>query len=135
MQEKIKQEAPATFSEAWNKGLQIGLELNAAKAQMRETIAHRIKSCRLEARMTQEELGNRINVNYLTYRGYENCKSDIPIVCLVRIADVFGVTMDYLTGRTEDKKATQADSKSKDENFSMEERIAQLEKAIAMLTK
>ena len=132
MQEKNRQEPPATFSEAWNKGLQIGLELNAAKSKMRETIAHRIKTCRLEARLTQEELGNRINVNYLTYRGYENCKSDIPIVCLVRIADVFDVSMDYLTGRIDTKDQ---DETSKEKPVSMEERIAQLEKAIAQLSK
>lgn len=131
MEEKSRQEAPATLSEAWNQGLQMGLELNAAKARMRETIAHRVKNCRLASKLTQEEIGRKINVNYLTYRGYENCKSDIPIVCLVRLADVFDVSLDYLTGRTDEPKR---ENKSTAEQ-SMEQRIEQLEKAIAKLTQ
>lgn len=124
MEEKHRQEPPATFSQAWNHGVQIGLELNEAKAAMRETIAHRIKTLRLSARMTQEELAKKININYLTYRGYENCRSDIPIVYLIRVADVMNVSLDYLTGRTEERSGVDGN---------IQERLEQLEKAMAKL--
>lgn len=32
---------------------------------------------------------------------YENCKSDIPLFYLVRIADTLETSLDYLAGRTE----------------------------------
>ena len=126
------QEAPATLSEAWNHGMKIGLELNEAKKQMRELIAHRLQTCRMAARLTQQELAMRIDINYLTYRGYENCKSDIPIVYLVRLADVFGVTMDYLTGRTEEKQGHQQ-PKIEAAADNTDARIANLEKMVAQL--
>lgn len=112
--------------------MKIGLELNEAKKQMRELIAHRLQTCRLAARWTQQELAMRININYLTYRGYENCKSDIPIVYLVRLADTFGVTMDYLTGRTEEKQGHQQ-PKIEAVADDTDARIANLEKMVAQL--
>lgn len=131
MAEKNRQEPPATLGEAWNHGVQIGLELNVAKARLRETVAHRIKNLRLEAKLTQEELANQINTNFLTYRGYENCKSDIPLALLIRVADVFDVSLDYLTGRTDERRP---ESKQQ-ETESVEKRIAQLEKIVAALTE
>lgn len=132
MEHKTKQEAPATLSEAWNHGVKIGLELNEARKQMRELIAHRLQTCRMAAKLTQQELAMKININHLTYRGYENCKSDIPIVYLVRLADEFGVSMDYLTGRTESKTGG-APAKKEDTASNTDARIAQLEKMVAQL--
>ena len=132
MEQKIKQEAPATLTEAWNHGVRIGLELNEARKQMRELIAHRLQTCRMTAKLTQQELAMKININYLTYRGYENCKSDIPIVYLVRLADEFGVSMDYLTGRTDNKTGCPS-TKKEDAANDTNARIAQLEKMVAQL--
>lgn len=131
MEQKIKQEAPATLRESWNHGMRIGLELNEAKKEMRELIAHRLQTCRHKMKLTQQELSIRININHLTYRGYENCKSDIPIVYLVRLADEFDVSMDYLTGRTENPNGfvTPEDENSTNTNA----RIDQLEKMLKQL--
>ena len=85
----------------------------------------------MEMKLTQEQLSSQISINHLTYRGYENCKSDIPIVYLIRLADVFGVSLDYLTGRTESKTGTPEPAAAP----SMEARLQQLEKAIAELTE
>ena len=126
------QEAPATFAEALNHGMKIGLELNEARKMMRELIAHRLQSCRMAARLTQQELAMRININHLTYRGYENCKSDIPIVYLVRLANEFGVSMDYLTGRTDIKDGS-ASVNSDAAASDTDARIAQLEKTVSQL--
>lgn len=125
MENKTAHEAPATFGDAFSKGLQIGLELNEARKQMRETIAHRAKVCRMAKKMTQEDVAKAIDINYLTYRGYENCKSDIPIVYLIRIADLFKVSLDYLTGRTDEPSGLNEQD--------TERRLAQLEKTIEQL--
>lgn len=132
MEQKNKQEAPATLSEAFSHGVKIGLELNEARKEMRELIAHRLQTCRLERKLTQQELAMKININHLTYRGYENCKSDIPIVYLVRLADEFGVSMDYLTGRTSDKTGT-AQRNRAETGLSVQDRLDQLEQLIQLL--
>ena len=132
MEQKTVQEAPATLIDAWNHGVKIGLELTEARKQMRELIAHRLQTCRMEAKLTQQELATKININHLTYRGYENCKSDIPIVYLVRLADEFGVSMDYLTGRT-DSKSGEIPGKKETPANDTDARIAQLERMVAQL--
>ena len=130
MDGKMKQEAPATFGEAWNKGVRIGIELTEARKEMRQTIAHRLQTCRMAAKLTQQELANNIGINHLTYRGYENCKSDIPIVYLVRLADEFGVSMDYLTGRTDNMHG---EMPAKQVESDAEARMARLEAMVAQL--
>ena len=132
MKEKSEQSTKNIYVAAFEKGMAMGDDLNKAKADMRVTIAQRIRACRAEQKLTQEEVAERINANSLTYRGYENCRSDIPVVYLVRLAELFGTSMDYLTGRTERK--TDAGSGAEGA-ASVEERIAQLEKAISELVK
>ena len=129
MEQKTIQEAPGTFGEAWRYGLKVGQELNAGRAKMREIIAQRLKECRLEKKITQQALALELSMNHLTYRGYENCKSDIPIVNLVKLADYFGVSMDYLTGRTDNKDGSLSEKTTSDTN----DRIEQLEKTVAQL--
>lgn len=129
MEQKTIQEAPGTFGEAWRYGRKVGQELNAGRAKMRDIIAQRLKDCRLEKKITQQALALELSMNHLTYRGYENCKSDIPIVNLVKLADYFGVSMDYLTGRTDDKGGSMSGKTQDDTN----NRIDQLEKTVAHL--
>ncbi len=129
MEQKSIQEAPGTFEEAVRYGIKVGKELNAGRAKMREIIAQRLKECRLEKKITQQALALELSMNHLTYRGYENCKSDIPIVYLVRLADYFGVSMDYLTGRADNKDGSQSESTTDN----TDDRIAQLEKTVAQL--
>lgn len=132
MEEKIAHEPPVTIGDAWNQGLMIGLELNEARKQMREVIANNIKVCRTAMKLTQDELSKRIGINYLTYRGYENCKSDIPIVYLIRLADVFEVSLDYLTGRTQERKPIASETNNESD---VTARLEQLEKAVAKLSE
>ena len=75
------------LQDAWRKGVEIGHDLNRTRAAQRAVIASRIKAERNRVGLSQEELSERIHANVLTYKGYENCKSDIPIVYLVRIAN------------------------------------------------
>ena len=107
--------------DAWRKGVEIGTDLNRSRAAQRIVIASRIKAERSHAGISQEELSAKIHANTLTYKGYENCKSDIPIVYLVRIANELDVSLDYLTGRTDQRVI---------ESNQLEARINRLEKAL-----
>lgn len=114
-----------TCKESWKKGCETGRNFALDRSELRKEIAGRIRKCRMEARLTQEEVSEKIDANPLTYKGYENCRSDIPTVYLVRIADLYGVSVDFLVGRTENSAEAAG--------ANMEERIAQLEKLMAEL--
>lgn len=111
--------------EAWEKGCETGHNFALDRAELRKEIANRVRKCRLDARLTQEEVSEKIDANALTYKGYENCRSDIPTVYLVRIADFYGVSVDYLVGRTDSKEALPS--------ASIEDRVAQLEQLVSQL--
>ena len=115
------------YKDAWDKGCERGRNLVRDRDELRKEIANRVRKCRLDARLTQEEVSEKIDSNPLTYKGYENCRSDIPIVYLVRLADFYEISIDYLVGRTDDKEACSS--------ASIEDRVAQLEQMMAELTE
>ena len=59
----------------------------------------RLKELRKEKSLTQEEIGKIINVNKMTYNGYENENREPSIETLCKLADFYNVTLDYLIGR------------------------------------
>ena len=130
MEKKITHEPPKTVAEAITLGLQQGTNIGHAKLDFRTDLAYRVKSLRIEAKLTQEEMSQSINVNTLTYRGYENCKSDIPLVLLIRIADRLGVSLDYIAGRTDVRQMAQESA-----NRSVEDRVAELERLVSKLVE
>ena len=117
-----------SMSEAAKTGLDYNAKMNADRKARREIIAERMKRIRQLHKMTQEEISRIIDWNVLTYRGYENCKSDVPIVILIRLADYYKVSMDYLTGRTDNYKD------SPQSNSELEERISKLEEALSNIS-
>lgn len=62
----------------------------------------RLKSLRLQHKMTQEQLGKKINVTKVSISGYENGTRSPDVETLQKIAEVFDVSIDYLLGRTDE---------------------------------
>lgn len=58
----------------------------------------RLKQLRTNAGLTQLEVSQLLGVERSTYVKYERGNSDPPTATLVRLADYFGVTVDYLIG-------------------------------------
>lgn len=56
---------------------------------------------RLDKRMTQKELANILHVTVGTISNYENGIHLPDVAKLINLADIFGVTTDYLLGRCE----------------------------------
>ena len=54
--------------------------------------------------MTQAQVGEKINVPQRTYAYYETGERMIPPHVLWALADLYDVSIDYLLGRTDDKK-------------------------------
>lgn len=63
----------------------------------------RIKELRKQKKLTQDEVSKRLGIGRTTYLGYENGKIGIPAKRLEELADLFEVSIDYLSGKIEHK--------------------------------
>ena len=61
----------------------------------------KIKSLRKSAKLTQKEAAERIGVSYRTYQNYEAGASTPSGEVLSKISKLFGVSMEMLTGKSE----------------------------------
>ena len=52
--------------------------------------------------MTQKELSEALGVTIRTVTNYENGSREPNIATLIKLADLFDVSLDYLTGRTDE---------------------------------
>ena len=71
---------------------------------MREILAERLKQCRKEKGFTQREVAIYCDITEKTYQNYELMTREPKVEILLKIADVFEVSLDYLLGRTEKKQ-------------------------------
>ena len=63
-----------------------------------------IRNLREDNDKTQNELAEYLNIKQTTYSKYELGKINIPIEMLMKLADLYDVSLDYLTGRDSKKK-------------------------------
>lgn len=76
---------------------------------MREKYEHmivfgqRIKALRKERKLTQTELGDILGYTNRQYQRMEYGEINVPSLTLIKLADYFGVTTDYLLGRSEER--------------------------------
>ena len=66
-------------------------------------MAKRLKQCRKEAGLTQQEVAIYSNITEKAYQNYELMTRKPKLEILIRIADTFNVSLDYLAGRTDNK--------------------------------
>jgi transcriptional regulator with XRE-family HTH domain len=59
-----------------------------------------LHSLRRAAGMTQAQIAAILGVHPATYRRYERGQSTIPLKHLLRLADLYRTSTDYLVGRT-----------------------------------
>ena len=62
----------------------------------------RLKSLREAAGLSQAKLADKLGVKQSTVGGWESGKREPNFETTIRIADTFGVSLDYLLGRTND---------------------------------
>lgn len=65
---------------------------------------HRIRDLREDRDITQTEMGKILLCSQRVYSNYERGDIDIPTAVLVRLADFYDVSVDYLLGRTDNPK-------------------------------
>lgn len=76
------------------------------RKQRKQDIAERLHALRLESGLRQQEIADRIGVGFTTLSGYEVGRNEASAEALVRLADIYGVSLDYLMCRTDEKRDT-----------------------------
>lgn len=61
----------------------------------------RIRDLREDRDLVQKEVAAVLGINQRVYSNYETGKREIPTRLVVRLADFYGVSTDYLLGRTQ----------------------------------
>ena len=61
----------------------------------------RIRDLREDHDKTQREIAQLLNMQLTVYQRYERGEREIPLWAAIKLSDYYGVTLDYLVGRTE----------------------------------
>ena len=73
------------------------------RKRRKEAVAKRLSELRKQRELKQQEVAQRSGINVITLSGYEIGKNEPNMEALVRLADVYGVTLDYLMCRTDEE--------------------------------
>ena len=63
----------------------------------------RIRDLREDRDLTQRQIAQMLGMSQTGYSKYETGENDIPTQILIKLADFYGTTTDYLLGRSDEK--------------------------------
>lgn len=63
-----------------------------------------IRNLREDRDLTQKQMAEMLSVAQTTYSDYELGKLNIPVPVLIQLAELFGTSIDYLVGLTDERK-------------------------------
>ena len=66
-------------------------------------VFQRLEDLRVDHDLTQKDVADILDCNREVYRRYEKGIRTIPIDFLMRLADYYNVSIDYIVGRTNNK--------------------------------
>ncbi len=75
----------------------------------REAMYLRIRTLRKKSHVTQAEMAQKLGISRRTYANYERGVHAMPAEVLFCIADMYGCSMDYLAGRSQQLRECAAD--------------------------
>lgn len=64
-------------------------------------VFHRIRDLREDNDKTQRQIADYLVMNLDVYRRYENGQREIPVWAVIRLADYYHTSTDYILGRTD----------------------------------
>ena len=64
-----------------------------------------IRNFREDRDLTQKQVAEMLGMSQTGYSKYETGENDIPTQILIKLADYYNTTTDYLLGRTDNPKA------------------------------
>lgn len=71
------------------------------RKQRKASVAKRLQETRLKCGLKQQDVAERTGINVITLSGYEIGKNEPNMEALVSLADVYGVSLDYLMCRVD----------------------------------
>lgn len=66
-----------------------------------QMMGQRLRELRMERKLPQKELAEILDVTLRHYQRVEHGEINLPVLTLCTLADYYGVTTDYLLGRSE----------------------------------
>ena len=63
----------------------------------------RIRDLREDRDLTQKQVAQMLGMSQTGYSKYETGENDIPTIVLIKLADFYQTSTDYLLGRTDQK--------------------------------
>lgn len=67
-----------------------------------DKFTQRLKELRLENGMTQQQIASLLNIRQQSYTRYENGTGEPSLQTLIKLAEIFSVSTDYLLGISDD---------------------------------
>ena len=64
----------------------------------------RIQDLRTDADLSQRQLSEILHISQRSYSHYETGSRNIPIEMLIRLANYYDISIEYLVGRTDKKE-------------------------------
>lgn len=112
-------------------------DLSKARQERKENVAKRLNALREESEKKQKDVANAIGVNVITLSGYEVGRSEPNLEVLVRLADFYKVSLDYILCRTDTKVEFDPEEyQAKDEERKvMNDKLQQLENELSEIRK
>ena len=74
------------------------------KKRERHKMYRRIRDLREDRDLYQKDLAEYLKCTQVCYSHYEMGKRDVPTDVLIKLADFYNTSTDYLLGRTDEKK-------------------------------
>ncbi len=75
----------------------------------------RVRDLREDADMTQKQVADKLFLHLTQYRRYECGDSELPLNIAINIAKLYGVSLDYVAGITDDKRGLTKSSLTENE--------------------
>ena len=65
----------------------------------------KLKELREDQDLSQREIARYLNIKQNTYSRYETGERGIPLEIIDRLADYYGTSVDFLLGRTDERRS------------------------------
>lgn len=84
---------------------------------MMKVLGYRLKLARQHKNMTQMEVAEKLGISNGTLSGYERNYRDPDTETLAKLAELYGVSVDWLTGRTDHPSSNVVREKSEEDQI------------------
>ncbi|MDY4692441.1 MAG: helix-turn-helix transcriptional regulator [Blautia sp.] len=64
----------------------------------------RIQDLRTDSDLSQKQISQILHISQRSYSHYETGSRNIPVEMLIRLANYYNISIDYLVGRTDKKE-------------------------------